>query len=161
MMLEAGADVNTRDERDGRTALMCAARHGMGAVVEALMLQGADLYARDQDGRSAVEHAEGRPHVKQMLEQVGEGRGGEGKGCGAPAPMTLGWLVVHGSACVRAWVLWQVWGRVYPLLKARRLQQAGQAMVLYGEEAEVHMGAGLGFLRHRAGGGAGLPKVRM
>ena len=54
LLLEAGADINIRDE-DGSTALMCAAEHGHADIVK-LLMQHADinLAATDNDGLTAL-----------------------------------------------------------------------------------------------------------
>jgi ankyrin repeat protein len=54
--LEAGGDVDTPD-RNGRTALQVAVRHGYAGLVGALIAAGADVDARDADGWTALHHA--------------------------------------------------------------------------------------------------------
>ena len=58
VLLEAGADVNARNEADF-TALHGAAFRGLNEVVEYLAAHGADLDARDFRGRTAYRMAEG------------------------------------------------------------------------------------------------------
>ena len=54
ILVDAGADLNVRDE-DGSTALMCAAEHGYMEMVKYLMSQPeADLSAKDNDGLTAL-----------------------------------------------------------------------------------------------------------
>merc|ERR1712168_634833 len=54
LLLEAGADVNIRDE-DGSTALMCAAEHGHIEIVKLLMQHpDINLSATDNDGLTAL-----------------------------------------------------------------------------------------------------------
>jgi hypothetical protein len=54
LLVDAGADLNVRDE-DGSTALMCAAEHGYMEMVKYLMAQqDSDLTAKDNDGLTAL-----------------------------------------------------------------------------------------------------------
>lgn len=54
LLVEAGADVNIRDE-DGSTALMCAAEHGHMEIVKFLLSQSdTDVLAKDNDGLTAL-----------------------------------------------------------------------------------------------------------
>ena len=54
LLVEAGADVNIRDE-DGSTALMCAAEHGSMDIVKYLMAQpDTNINAKDNDGLTAL-----------------------------------------------------------------------------------------------------------
>lgn len=54
LLVEAGADVNVRDE-DGSTALMCAAEHGSMEIVKYLMAQpDTNVNAKDNDGLTAL-----------------------------------------------------------------------------------------------------------
>jgi len=54
LLLEAGADLNIRDE-DGSTALMCAAEHGHAEIVKVLMTHpDININATDNDGLSAL-----------------------------------------------------------------------------------------------------------
>lgn len=56
LLLEAGADVNSRQER-GNTPLHTAAHMGDTATVEALLEYGADAGLRSDDGKSAADYA--------------------------------------------------------------------------------------------------------
>jgi len=54
LLLEAGANVNVRDE-DGSTALMCAAEHGHANILKYLLsLPDTDVTAKDNDGLTAL-----------------------------------------------------------------------------------------------------------
>ena len=54
LLVEAGADVNIRDE-DGSTALMCAAEHGHMEIVKYLLQHpDTDVLAKDNDGLTAL-----------------------------------------------------------------------------------------------------------
>lgn len=69
-LLVLGAPVNVTDAR-GATALMIAARNGDLGVMQFLLARGADASARDNEGQTAFEWAEGSPatgkHVVQFL----------------------------------------------------------------------------------------------
>ena len=54
LLIEAGADVNIRDE-DGSTALMCAAEHGHMEIVKHLLHHpDTDVSVKDNDGLTAL-----------------------------------------------------------------------------------------------------------
>jgi ankyrin repeat protein len=54
LLVEAGADVNIRDE-DGSTSLMCAAEHGHAGIVKYLLHNPeTDVQAKDNDGLTAL-----------------------------------------------------------------------------------------------------------
>ena len=54
LLVEAGADLNIRDE-DGSTALMCAAEHGQTEIVKYLLAHpDTDIFAKDNDGLTAL-----------------------------------------------------------------------------------------------------------
>jgi ankyrin repeat protein len=57
LLLEAGADPRSRDDR-GRDALMIAAARGHTAMIALLLDHGADLTARDNIGKTAMALAE-------------------------------------------------------------------------------------------------------
>ena len=54
LLVEAGTDINIRDE-DGSTALMCAAEHGHASIVKYLLQNpDTDVLAKDNDGLTAL-----------------------------------------------------------------------------------------------------------
>jgi ankyrin repeat protein len=81
LLVEAGADVNARDER-GRTVLHSAAARGYGTVVRYLVEHGADLRAADEDGMTPLDAALGKlrgrgrglaqthPEVAALIEEM-------------------------------------------------------------------------------------------
>jgi len=79
ILLEAGADINAVNEADF-TALHGAAFRGLNEVLEYLVVQGADINARDFRGRTAYRMAEGSkqsfqfqswPETAEFLKQLG------------------------------------------------------------------------------------------
>ena len=79
VLVEAGADVNARNEADF-TALHAATFRGLNEVIEYLVKQGADIDARDFRGRTAFRMAEGAkqsfqfqafPETAEFLRQLG------------------------------------------------------------------------------------------
>ncbi|HYS94096.1 MAG TPA: ankyrin repeat domain-containing protein [Candidatus Acidoferrales bacterium] len=72
LLLEHGAPVNARQGRGslGFTPLMEAAFNGQADMVETLLGHGADPGLRDEEGRSAADHARARGHaaVAERLE---------------------------------------------------------------------------------------------
>jgi|GEM_PF-4658361 len=67
-LLEGGADVNAKD-KDGRTALICAARRENLEVCALLAERGADVNIRDKDGISVLEEAtiRNKPEICKLL----------------------------------------------------------------------------------------------
>jgi ankyrin repeat protein len=57
-LLKRKADVNLRDQESGETALMHAARYSSSEVVRVLLDAGAEVNARDKEGRTALSIAE-------------------------------------------------------------------------------------------------------
>ena len=79
VLLEAGADVNVRNEGDF-TALHCAAFSGLPELVQTFVEHGADINARDWRGRTPFRIAEGAkqsfhyqawPAVAELLAELG------------------------------------------------------------------------------------------
>jgi ankyrin repeat protein len=68
LLVEAGAEVNARDERQGGTALHAAALWGWDDVIKTLVSLGGDLNAKDKKGFTPFDSAMGRAG--------GHGRGG-------------------------------------------------------------------------------------
>ena len=67
--IEAGADINLATDR-GLTPLMIAAWAGKPKLVEALLAAGADLYAKNADGRNALDQCYDKK-VRLLLEAKG------------------------------------------------------------------------------------------
>ena len=54
LLVEAGSDLNIRDE-DGSSALMCAAEHGQTEIVKHILAHpDTDIFAKDNDGLTAL-----------------------------------------------------------------------------------------------------------
>src|SRR5678816_1611067 len=53
----AGGDINIRDPRDGRTALISSSARGDKSVVKALLDAGADVNVKDSSGYTALFHS--------------------------------------------------------------------------------------------------------
>ena len=53
-LLNAGADIDAKGAKDGKTALTVAALIGNPDAVEVLLQRGSDVNARDNDGRTAL-----------------------------------------------------------------------------------------------------------
>ena len=68
-LLDAGLDVNARDE-EGRTALMLAARWNTSRIVDTLLDAGADIDIRDTDGRRAADYAQENKNLKSRYVQT-------------------------------------------------------------------------------------------
>ncbi|CZR52360.1 related to 2-5A-dependent ribonuclease [Phialocephala subalpina] len=69
LLLDNGAELETKDSRIGRTPLSCAAERGHKAVVKLLLDQGAELETKDSYGRTPLSWAafHGREAVVQLL----------------------------------------------------------------------------------------------
>lgn len=79
-LLKRKADVNLKDQESGETALMYAARYSSSEVVKVLLDAGAEVNARDKDGRTALSIAEEdtenlwRDQIVELLKRVGAQR---------------------------------------------------------------------------------------
>merc|ERR1719313_3139848 len=54
-------------EENGWTSLMIASMHGHAGCVKHLLFAGADMDFQDKDGKTAADHAETYPEVKELL----------------------------------------------------------------------------------------------
>ena len=66
MLLDGGADINTCEGCDGRTALMLAAQFGQIQIIDVLLRRGADPSIRDWEGLSALDWAR-RSNPAEMI----------------------------------------------------------------------------------------------
>jgi len=57
LLIDSGSRINIKEEEYGWTALIIATFQNDGSMVETLLAEGADTYLRDNDGRTAMEHA--------------------------------------------------------------------------------------------------------
>lgn len=79
-LLKRKADVNLRDEESGETALMYAAKYSSSEVVKVLLDAGAEMNAKDKEGRTALSIAEDakenlwRDQIVALLKRVGAQR---------------------------------------------------------------------------------------
>jgi ankyrin repeat protein len=72
LLLDRGADPNTRGTLEGFTALMTAAAEGQLDVVRLLLSRGADPSVKDEDGDTAMSFAleKGHPEVAELLREA-------------------------------------------------------------------------------------------
>ncbi len=71
ILVESGADVNARADRNGMTALMVAARSQCSeSILRCLLDNGAHVNAKDDDGRTALSYAWGS-EAKKLLRKRG------------------------------------------------------------------------------------------
>ena len=61
LLLDAGADINLKNEDMGATPLMIAVDAGQPEAVISLLKRGADLHSTDYDGADALLYAQGAP----------------------------------------------------------------------------------------------------
>jgi len=73
ILLEAGANVNAKDDIRGKTALHCAARNRHMDVARLLLEAGADVNARDGNGWTALHRASvnGHTEIANLLREYG------------------------------------------------------------------------------------------
>ncbi|KAK6361998.1 hypothetical protein TWF730_005702 [Orbilia blumenaviensis] len=72
MLLEKGADIETQDEKFGRTALIWATQGGNKNTAQLLIDRGANIHKRDKGGRTALSRAASSGYdaiVKSMIEK--------------------------------------------------------------------------------------------
>ena len=69
VLLDAGSDVNARDEV-GRTALMLAARWNTSRIIDTLLDAGADIAIKDDEGRQAADYAQENRNLKSRYVQT-------------------------------------------------------------------------------------------
>lgn len=68
---ERGADVNARDTEHNETPLILAAKHAYAPMIRQLLNAGADVEARDDEGRTALFFAPVSSEVFQTLLEAG------------------------------------------------------------------------------------------
>jgi hypothetical protein len=85
-LIATGAPVNVSNAR-GETALMMAARNGDLGMLQALLSRGADVTARDNQGRTVIDWAEPSPSTGKYVLAFLLDRGISKEG--PPAPVTL------------------------------------------------------------------------
>ena len=71
LLIERGAGVNVMNLSNKRTALMYAAREGRNSTVALLLRAGAEVNARDENGDTAMNFADGKADVLQTLREAG------------------------------------------------------------------------------------------
>ena len=68
--LNAGADVNAKHQISGRTALICEAGYGHTEIVKLLIEKGADVNAKDSNGKTVLDFAK-TDEMKELLRKHG------------------------------------------------------------------------------------------
>jgi ankyrin repeat protein len=73
LLLDKGANVNVKENRNGATPLIVAAFEGNKEVIEQLLAKGADIDAKDNEGNTALSLASARGHtaVVELLKARG------------------------------------------------------------------------------------------
>jgi ankyrin repeat protein len=94
VLLELGADTESKDEIEGRTALSWAAGQGNETVVELLLGKGANLEARDKLGRTPLSWAAGHGYVSVVNLLLEKGADLESKDLIGRTPLT--WTAQNG-----------------------------------------------------------------
>jgi serine/threonine-protein phosphatase 6 regulatory ankyrin repeat subunit B len=71
LLLDAGAEVNIADTRYGRTPLMDAAHFKFRDGIKLLLARGAEINARNKNGRTVLAYTDGHPGITRLLGQHG------------------------------------------------------------------------------------------
>ena len=66
--IEAGADVNAKSGYDGGTPLIYAARNGNIEILNILIQAGADIGAKDDEGKTALDYAKESDNYDNLKE---------------------------------------------------------------------------------------------
>jgi ankyrin repeat protein len=69
-LVAAGASVEAKRKYDGATPLIEAARQGDLPVVKALLEAGANVSARDNDGKTALQQPKAKPEIVAALKEA-------------------------------------------------------------------------------------------
>jgi hypothetical protein len=78
VLIDAGADVNLQEDSQGSSALMDAAEAGNMQIVTALLQAHANVAAKDNDGKTAIDLAANNPAVSGALHSAAANAGGSG-----------------------------------------------------------------------------------
>jgi len=78
VLIEAGADVNLQEDLQGTSALMDAAKAGNLPIVTALLQAHANVAAKDNEGKTAIDHAAKDPAVSGALRSGAANASGSG-----------------------------------------------------------------------------------
>lgn len=99
LLIQAGGNVNARNQKD-RTVLMCAAAEGSSAALKALLAAGADVNAVSKDGRTALMEACRANRPEMILPLVKAGASLEAKDA-AGIPALVHAVLGKSPECVR------------------------------------------------------------